>query len=119
MIRYIVLLAILLAACSVVHAQTRLSGNVKEVVDGRTVMLVTGAGPVAVQLQYIEVPEQEQPFHSTVRDHLAKLAVGRNAEFVAVRMSGGRMVGRVTVDGIDLSAQLLVDGAAWHEPETA
>ena len=117
MIRYIVLLAVLFAICSVVEAQTRLYGQVTEVVDGRTVKLDTGAGPVAVQLQFIEVPEPEQPLHTVVRDHLAKLTVGKKAEFVASRVAGGRMVGRVSVDGVDLSAQLLIDGAAWHEPQ--
>jgi endonuclease YncB( thermonuclease family) len=111
------LLAVMLAACSAFHAQTRLYGLVTQVVDGRTVMLDTGSGPVAVQLQFIDVPEPEQPFHTVVRDHLAKLTVGKRAEFVAARMVGGRMVGRVTVDGVDLSAQLLIDGAAWHEPQ--
>jgi endonuclease YncB( thermonuclease family) len=99
-----------------VCAQGTFTANAVDVVDGRTVVLEVAGGRLTAQLQYIETPEPEQPLHKVVQEHLARLVVGKAVEFKAARMIGGKTVGRITINGIDLSAQMIRDGAAWHEP---
>ena len=98
------------------QAQTRLTGTIVEVIDGRTMVLDTNAGRITARLQFIETPEPEQPLHATVRDHLSKLTAGKTIEFVPSRMVERVTIVRAMADGVDLSAQLIRDGAAWHEP---
>lgn len=108
--------ALLSLSLLTVSAQTRLTGKVVEVVDGRTVAMETSAGRMTVRLQFIEVPEPEQPLHAVVRQHLAKFVTGRMADLVVLRIVDGVTVGRLSVGDVDLSAQMILDGAAWHEP---
>lgn len=109
------LVLLILGVCGA-SAQTRLSGKVVEIVDGRTVVMDTSSGRMTVRLQFVEVPEPEQPLHGVVREHLAKFAIDQPADLVALRIVDGRTIGRLSVKGVDLSAQMLLDGAAWHEP---
>ena len=106
----------ILAACSNVFGQARFAGIVTEVVDGRTLVVETNGTKLGVRLQYIATPMADQPMHATVRDHLSKLAIGRIVEFKPAQFSGSIYVGKMTIDGVDVSRQLLRDGAAWHEP---
>src|SRR5829696_889699 len=94
-------------------SQTTLAGRVAEVTDGRTLVVETNTGRIVAQLQYIEVPEAEQPLHKVVTDHLSKIALGKNVEFKLLRLVGGKTIGLLTMDGVDLSAQMIRDGGAW------
>lgn len=94
--------------------QATVKGEVVDVVNGKTVMLMLPAGKTLVELQYIEVPEPEQQLHSTVIEHLKKLTIGKRAEYKAIRMLKTGTVGRLMVGGVDVSQQMLRDGAAWH-----
>ena len=97
-----------------------LTGRVVDVLDPRTLVMETSAGRVTVQLQYIEVPEEGQPLYAIAKDHLSKLSIGKSVEHKTRRLAGGKSLGRtVTFDGIDLSLQMIRDGAAWHEPREA
>lgn len=106
----------LFCAVTVSFGQAKFAGKVIEVIDGRTVQVETSAGRVTVQLQYIEVPKADEPYGSLVRSHLANLTQGKLVEFQPVRINELTTVGRLTINGIDLSLQLLRDGAARHEP---
>jgi len=114
--RVILLLAILAAFVSVTSAQARFSGKVVEVIDGRTMVLETNAGRITARLQFVETPEPEQSLHATVREHLSNLSFGKLIEFTPSRIADRITIGRALIDGVDLSAQLIRDGAAWHEP---
>lgn len=110
-------LAILLFAASLAHAQATVTGEVVEIVNGKSVILMLPAGKMLVELQYIEVPEAEQPLHGIVTSHLKTLVLGRRAQYKAIRMlKNGGTVGRLVIDGADVSQQMLRDGAAWHVP---
>lgn len=98
------------------QAQVRLAAKVVEVLDGRTLVLDTSAGRMTARLQYIETPEPEQSLHITVRDHLSSLTSGRTIEFTPGRIVERITIGKAMLGGVDLSAQLIRDGAAWHEP---
>lgn len=100
-------------------AQPALTARVAEAIDGRTLALETSAGRIMAQLQYIEVPEDGQPLFNVTRDHLSKLTFGKSVELKPQRIVRGKTIGRVTLDGVDLSLQMIRDGAAWHEPKDA
>jgi endonuclease YncB( thermonuclease family) len=113
------LLAVVAAFSSAALGQAQLAGKVLEVVDGRTIVFETSAGRMTARLQFIETPEVEQPLHETVRDHLSKLSLGKQLVFSPSRIVDRIAIGRGSIDGVDLSAQLIRDGAAWHEPPTS
>jgi len=112
----LVVIAVALTLSFSASAQARLFGTVVDVIDGRTVVLETDAGKTTVQLQFIDVPEPEQALHKTVRDHLKQLLLGKAVEFKALSLTPGKFGGQLTVAGVDISAQMLRDGAAWLVP---
>jgi endonuclease YncB( thermonuclease family) len=95
-------------------AQRTLSGEVIDIVDGKTVRLATQTGEITVELQFIEVPEPGQDLQERVKDHLRSLAKGKVVAYRPLRLLKGRSIGRITVSGVDLSLQMIRDGAAWH-----
>lgn len=106
----------LLLACSInFYAQTYISGQVVDVVDGRTLLVETAQNArVTFRLQYIEVPEAEQPLAEIVKNHLRELAFGKTVNIRSNSLSSGIVVGQVVLKGgVDLSQQMLRDGAAW------
>lgn len=113
----ILLLTITFLIASAAVAQNGVTGKVVDVLDGKTLVMQTSAGRVTIELQYLEVPEQGQPFYSIAKDHLSKLAVGKFVEHKTHRLIRGISIGRtVSFDGVDLSLQMIRDGAAWHQP---
>lgn len=97
-------------------AQMTVTGEVVEVIDGKTVVISIPAGKVKAELQYIDVPEAGQELHDTVVAHVRAMLIGKLVEYRARTIFKDRTVGRMLVDGIDVSRQLLRDGAAWHVP---
>jgi len=93
-----------------------LGGEVVEVIDGKTIVVASATGRVKVELQFIEVPEPEQQLHQTVKTHLEKMLMGKVVEYKPSVLHSDRTIGRVTHNGVDVSEQLLRDGAAWHVP---
>jgi endonuclease YncB( thermonuclease family) len=98
------------------HAQSYLPGQVIDVLDGRTMVLVVGNGKITIQLDYIEVPATGQPMSDSVKTHLIKLVSKRAVQYRPRLISADRTIGRVVVNGVDISQQMLRDGAAWHMP---
>lgn len=97
-------------------AQFPISGQVVDVIDGKTVLIALPSGKVKVELQYIEVPEPAQELHDTVKAHLKTLLVGRAVEYRPKTIFTDRAIGQVSIRNLDMSQQLLRDGAAWHMP---
>jgi len=111
---------LLLVSLSSASGQVTYGGEVVGLLDARTVQVATPTGRVTVELQHIEVPETEQPLHATAKDHLKKLLLGKMVKFhfKQVLLDGGLAVGQVLLDGVDISRQMLRDGAAWHVPRS-
>ena len=97
-------------------AQMTVSGEVVEVIDGKTVVISIPTGKVKAELQYIEVPESGQQFHDVVLDHVRLMLLGKVVEYRARTIFKDRTVGRMLLNGVDVSQQLLRDGAAWQIP---
>jgi len=110
-------LLILVLSCSA-FAQRDFAGKVVEVVDGKTVVIeLTGGGKMTAGLQYIEVPEPEQALSGVVRDHLGQLVIGKVVVFRGKAISTNTLiVGELRSGDVDISQQMLRDGAAWHIP---
>jgi len=105
----------LLLACSInFYSQAYISGQVVDVVDGRTLLVETAKNArVTFRLQHIEVPEAEQPLAEIVKHHLGELALGKTVNIRSNGFSSGALVGQVLLKDVDLSQQMLRDGAAW------
>ncbi|MEQ1922977.1 MAG: thermonuclease family protein [Pyrinomonadaceae bacterium] len=115
---YLLLLVIftIFASANVSSAQRTFPGEVIGVVDGRTVMIKISSGQINVQLQYIEVPDNVPQIRTMVTEHLRELTVGKMIEYRPRNIMSDRTIGQLWSNGIDLSQQMLRDGAAWHVP---
>ena len=126
LMRLFVASVFVISVCLPALAQQRFRGTVTAVVDGKTVIIEPKRGvKITFELRNIEVPEPEQQLHQVVKDHLANLALNKYVEFVTDGFLEELTYGRVFVNGVDLSEQLLRDGAAWFKhasddaPETS
>ncbi len=95
-------------------AQMAVTGEVIEVVDGKTVLIAAPSGRVKAELQYIDVPEPNQPLYEMVKEHLGRLVLGKVVNYRAQTLLKDRAIGRMTLNNVDISLQMLRDGAAWH-----
>jgi endonuclease YncB( thermonuclease family) len=97
------------------YSQQKLRGRVIEILDGKTVVIQLNTNhKITAGLQFIEVPEPQQPLHQIVKEHLQKLVLGQEAEFQPLRLFNSMSVGRLVVNGVDISQQMIRDGAAWY-----
>ena len=97
-----------------VDAQQLLAGNVVAVHDGDTVSVRISKTTRHVRLADIDCPEIGQPRGSQAKDFTSKLVFGHD---VSIETRGlnqyNRVIGRVTVDGRDVSEALVRAGLAW------
>lgn len=93
-----------------------LFGKVIEVNDGDAITVFNLNRQVRVKLMGIDAPETGQPFADVAKQHLRDLVLDK---LVTVDYSGlgaqGMIVGKVTVEGVDVCAQMVRDGAAWFD----
>lgn len=114
-LKLIFLAAFILISANAVSAQTRVSGRVVEIVDGKTVAIELLNGRLLVaELQYIEVPELGQSFSEIAKEHLRILALDKKVDFKARGLMPTRTVGQLLLKGVDISQQMIRDGAAWY-----
>lgn len=109
---FIVIVLVLTAISA--YPQRKFAGKVVEVVDGRTCVIQLTSGKITAVLQYIEIPEPEQPLYKVVREHLQGLVLGKTVEFLPRIVMSDRTAGQLLVKGVDVSQQMLRDGAAWY-----
>ena len=110
----LVIFAAILVLAAAGYSQSTLSGRVVQVLDGRTVIIEISTGKLLAELQYVEVPEPEQPLYKTVREHLAKLVLDKQVTFRSAGFAPGKTFGQLFVNSTDVAVQMLRDGAAWH-----
>lgn len=106
---------LILASSLFVSAQgITFTGQVVDVLDGQTFVLETPRSRITVRLQYIDAPDKSQSLYDTVKDHLTTLIKGKTVTVQMQALSRNVTIGRGWLNGIDLSRQLLRDGAAWY-----
>lgn len=95
--------------------QNKYFGKVVDVLDGKTIVIEPQPKvQIKIELQFIEIPEVEQPLHTTVKDHLSNMVLGKIVEFEPQNLNNAKPIGKVLLNGVDVSQQMLRDGAAWY-----
>ncbi len=92
------------------------TGWVSWVMDGDTILVVrTGQKePVKLRLDALDAPETCQPGGTAARDAMIAMALRKPVQVQSLgHDSYGRDIGRVTVDGVDLGAEMVRSGMAW------
>src|SRR5262249_9015466 len=70
---------------------------------------------IKVRLDGIDAPERGQPYGTQAKKFTSSLAYGKHVTVTPNKtVRYGRTVGRVKVDGRDLSSALVGSGMAWH-----
>ncbi len=91
-----------------------LTGKVIHISDGDTLTILTRANQqVKIKLAKIDAPEQKQVFGMQAKKALAALTFRKQVRVNVEIKYGGSSVGRVTVKGLDVSAELVRQGLAW------
>jgi micrococcal nuclease len=90
-------------------------GRVINVLDGDSITLRDdNKQQLNVRLGEIDAPEYDQPFGGQARQVLTDLVLGKKVIVKSqVIDKYGRIVGRVYLDEIDVSAELVRSGSAW------
>lgn len=109
---FIVIVLILTALSA--YPQRKFGGRVIEVIDGKTFVIQLQSGKITAVLQYVEIPEPEQPLYQTVKQHLQNLVLDKMVEFQPRIVMSDRTIGQLLVKNVDISQQMLRDGAAWY-----
>lgn len=97
-------------------AQFPIAGQIIDVIDGKTVLVAIQTGKVRVELQYIDVPDTGQELHDVVKEHLRTLLAGKSIVYRPKTIGNDYTIGQVMVRDLDISQQMLRDGAAWLMP---
>jgi micrococcal nuclease len=89
---------------------------VTRVVDGDTVVAtVVGHGEVKIRLVGIDAPEMAQPYGDKAAEFLRERSLNKAGEVELVGEDKyGRLLGTLHVDGVNVCAELIGRGLAWH-----
>ena len=90
-------------------------GECLYVYDGDTVLMNMNGEKRKIRLYGIDAPEMSQEFGDKSRALLSRLVEKKK---ITVSVTGedryGRVIGVIFVDGMDVNALMLKNGAAWH-----
>ncbi|HEY3580284.1 MAG TPA: thermonuclease family protein [Pyrinomonadaceae bacterium] len=116
MTRYFVPAFLLLTLLCFNASAATLFGRVVEVNDGDVITVFNLNRPVRIKLLAVDAPERDQLFGDVAKKHLSELVYDKS---VLVEYSGiasdGSLVGRVTLNNVDIGAQMIRDGVAWFD----
>jgi endonuclease YncB( thermonuclease family) len=108
-----------MAVCAFVCSDARANsfvGKVIEINGGDEITIFNMNRPVRIRLIGMDAPESNQAFGDIARQHLSDLVYDKQ---VLVEYSGigehSSLIGRVSLNDVDISAQMIRDGAAWFD----
>lgn len=84
--------------------------------DGDTVLLVRAgqSEPVKLRIDGVDAPESCQPGGMASRDELIRLVLRKQVQVTDLGQdSYGRQLGRLSVEGVDVGAEMVRSGMAW------
>jgi len=117
-LHFVILCAFLCTPVADVNAAS-LFGKVIEVNSGDVITIFNLNRPVRVRLLGVDAPELDQAFGDVARKHLADLVSDKSVLVEYSGIDGDHSVnGRVSLEGVDIGAQMIRDGAAWVDPST-
>ena len=112
-----VFLCAFLCTSAVAVSGASLVGKVIEVNSGDVITVFNLNRPVRVRLLGVDAPEMNQAFGDVARKHLADLVFDKSVLVEYSGIDGDHSVnGRVLLEGFDIGAQMIRDGAAWVDP---
>jgi len=114
--RFMLALALSVCGASAAQATETWLGWVSWVMDGDTVLLVREgqSKPVKLRIEGIDAPEICQVGGAQARDAMIRLALRKHVQVQALGQdSYGRQIGRLSLDGVDLGAEMVRSGMAW------
>lgn len=115
---FAILCAFLCTSAVAVKAAS-LSGKVIEVNSGDVITISNLNRPVRVRLLGVDAPEMGQAFGDVAQKHLADLVFDKSVLVEYAGIAGDHSLnGRVLLEGADIGAQMIRDGAAWVDPDT-
>ena len=109
------LLIFVLFLSNIVNAKT-IEGLVVGVADGDTITVLDQQKNTSkIRLQGIDAPEKKQAFGEKSKQSLHDLVHGKQVRIEYDKEDKyGRIVGKITLDDLDICLQQLVLGMAWH-----
>lgn len=115
---FVTLCACLLLSAAGVNAAS-LFGKVIEVSSGDVITIINLNRPVRIRLLGVVAPEMDQAFGAVAKKHLADLVYDKSVLVEYAGIAGDySLTGRVLLEGADIGAQMIRDGAAWVDPGT-
>jgi len=110
----VVFIAILFLALPAWAVDT-FTGKCVGVTDGDTIRVLRDGREVRVRIDAIDCPEKSQDFGERAKQFTSSLVFGKVVTVNIGKIDRyGRSVGRVIVDGKDISLELIRAGLAWH-----
>ena len=95
-------------------------GRVVGIQDGDTVTVLDGTKQHRIRIAGIDAPEKAQPFGESAKEHLARLAFGKQADVRCNKRDRyGREVCSVYVGARDVGLEQVRSGHAWWYREYA
>lgn len=94
---------------------SRLEGKIVGVLDGDSLEILVDKKPVMVRLHAIDAPEWDQARGKDAKKALSRLAFGKQAVVEVKGLDNNeRTLGKVTIGKLELNAEMLEQGWAWH-----
>jgi len=89
-------------------------GKVVKIADGDTLTMVIDGRQERIRLSDIDTPERKQPYGTRAKQALSDLTFGKTINVETTKRDRyGRIIGHVTVEGVDVNAELVRLGYAW------
>ena len=109
---------LLIAICSLVLAlsteASELTGKVVSVSDGDTLRVLADDQQIKIRLGGIDAPGSDQPFGQASKRYLAEAVAGQPVVVEFEKKDRyGRVIGKVLLDGADMSLRQVEAGYAW------
>jgi endonuclease YncB( thermonuclease family) len=83
--------------------------------DGDTITVLEGTTQYKIRLSGVDAPESKQPFGQKAKQFTSAQVFNKTVSIAVVDKDRyGRLVGDVTIDGKNLSQELVKAGLAWH-----
>ena len=90
-----------------------LHGKVIRIADGDTLTILVNSEQVKIRLAGIDTPEKAQPFGNKAKQLLTSLTFKKSITInVKTKDKYGRTVGAITVDRLDVNAEMVRQGMA-------
>ena len=97
---------------------TKNSYKVIGIVDGDTYDILADNHEVRIRMDAIDAPERGMPYYKVSKKYLSSLIFGKFIEVdIFDEDSRGRIIAHTYSNGLDISAEMLSAGLAWHYKE--